>query len=97
MKRYISKPKTILAFLIAVVASLPIGWIVAMLLTPTLWRMESILKMELAGHSGPSEWVFIVIWAVIAVVLFLALRGTLASSKSDQEPPNDRRRTSNDH
>ena len=66
--------KTILALVIAVVAGLPLGWIVAMLLTPTLWRLEPVLHMELAGHSGPSDWVFIVVWAIVAIVLFVLLR-----------------------
>jgi hypothetical protein len=66
--------KTILALVIAVVAGLPLGWIVAMSLTPTLWRLEPVLHMELAGHSGPSDWVFIVIWIVVVSVLFLILR-----------------------
>lgn len=66
--------KTILALVIAVVVGLPLGWIVAMSLTPTLWRLEPVLHMELAGHSGPSDWVFIVVWAIVAIVLFLFLR-----------------------
>jgi ABC-type antimicrobial peptide transport system permease subunit len=72
--------KTILALVIAVVAGLPLGWIVAMLLTPVLWRLEPVLNMELAGHSGPSDWVFIVIWAMVAIVLFLFLRALFKSS-----------------
>lgn len=66
--------KTILAVVIAVVAGLPIGWIIAMMLTPMLWRLEPVLHIELAGHSGPSDWVFIVVWAIVATVLFLLLR-----------------------
>lgn len=66
--------KTILASVVAVVAGLPLGWIVAMMLTPTLWRLEPILHMELAGHSGPSDWVFVVVWVIVAFVLFLLLR-----------------------
>jgi hypothetical protein len=45
--------KTLIALLVAVVAGLPVGWFVAMLLTPVFWRLESILQVELAGHSGP--------------------------------------------
>ncbi len=76
MTRHIArqKTKTILALLIAVIGSFPLGWIVAMLLTPVLWRLEPVLNLELAGHSGPSDWVFLVIWAVVAVALFLVLR-----------------------
>lgn len=66
--------KTILALLIAVIVSLPLGWLVAMLLTPVLWRLEPVLNLELAGHSGPSDWVVLVIWGIIAITLFLVLR-----------------------
>ena len=77
--------KTILALLIAVVVSLPLGWIVAMLLTPVLWRLEPVLNLELAGHSGPSDWVFLVIWAIVAIALFLVLRSVFSSPKSKEE------------
>jgi hypothetical protein len=73
--------KTILALLIAAIASFPLGWIVAMLLTPLLWRLEPILKIELAGHSGPADWVFLTIWAIIAAGLFLAFRIVFAKPK----------------
>jgi len=76
--------KTILALLIAGIVSLPLGWIVAMLLTPVLWRLEPVLNIELAGHSGPSDWVFMVIWALVAAVLFLLLRSVLSSPKPNE-------------
>jgi hypothetical protein len=65
---------TILALLLASLLSLPLGWIIAMALTPVLWRLEPVLHLELAGHSGPSDWVFFVIWAVLAAVMFLVFR-----------------------
>jgi len=80
----IFRKKTILALLIAIVVSLPPGWIVAMLLTPVLWRLEPVLNLELAGHSGPSDWVFLVIWAIVAVALFLVLRSVFSSPKSKE-------------
>ena len=70
----LSWKKTILALLIALIVILPLGWIVAMLLTPVLWRLEPVLNLELAGHSGPSDWVFLLIWAIVAVAFFLVLR-----------------------
>jgi ABC-type antimicrobial peptide transport system permease subunit len=76
--------KTILALLIAVVVSLPLGWIVAMLLTPVLWRLEPVLHLELAGHSGPSDWVLLVIWAIVAIGVFLVLRSVFSSPKSKE-------------
>jgi CDP-diglyceride synthetase len=80
----ISWKKTILALLIAIVVSLPPGWIVAMLLTPVLWRLEPVLNLELAGHSGPSDWVFLLIWAIVAVAFFLVLWRFFSSSKSNK-------------
>jgi hypothetical protein len=45
-----------------------------MLLTPVLWRLEPALGMELAGHSGPSDWVFYVIWSLLIPALFLSIK-----------------------
>lgn len=81
MKRYISWTKTTLALLVAIVVSLPAGWIIAMLLTPVLWRLEPVLKMELAGHSGPADWVLWVIWVIVAAVLFFVLRLVFSSTE----------------
>jgi hypothetical protein len=73
--------KTILALVIAVVAGLPLGWMVAMLLTPVLWRLEPVLHMELAGHSGPSDWVILVLMATTVSGFFLLLRGVFFGTK----------------
>ena len=80
----------------AVVVSLLLGWIVAMLLTPVLWRLEPVLHLELAGHSGPSDWVFVVIWAIVAIALFLVLRWVFSSPKSKEQPADDYERTTLD-
>jgi hypothetical protein len=55
-------------------AGIPLGWVVAMMMTPVLWRLEGVFHVELAGHSGPSDWIFYVVWAVIVPALFLVLR-----------------------
>jgi len=60
-----------LAVLLAIVTGFPFGWILAMMLTPVLWKLEPILHTELAGHSGPSDWVFYVVWAIVIPSLFL--------------------------
>ena len=62
---------------LAIVVGLPLGWILAMIATPLLWRLEPILHMELAGHSGPSDWVFYVVWAIVIAGLFLVFRRIL--------------------
>jgi ABC-type antimicrobial peptide transport system permease subunit len=75
--------KTLIALLVAVVAGFPAGWIVAMMLTPVFWRLEPVLHMELAGHSGPSDWLIMVIMAIASCVIFFLLRcWILASSRS---------------
>lgn len=65
---------SILSILVALVVGLPAGWILSMMLTPLLWRLEPVLQVELAGHSGPSDWVFYVVWAVVVPRLFLLFR-----------------------
>jgi len=59
---------------LALFIGLPAGWVTSMLLTPVLWRLEPVLGMELAGHSGPSGWVFYVIWGSLIPALFFAFR-----------------------
>jgi hypothetical protein len=66
--------RTALAVVLALVVGIPGGWMIAMLLTPVLWKLEPILHVELAGHSGPSDWVFFVVWALVVPGLFLLLR-----------------------
>jgi hypothetical protein len=66
--------RIVVTALAAVVLGFPLGWIVAMLLTPVFWKLEPILHMELAGHSGPSDWLVLVIIAVTAAVLFFLFR-----------------------
>ncbi len=66
--------RTIVAIILAVLIGVPVGWIVAMMLTTALWALEPILHMELAGHSGPSDWIFYVVWLVVIPLLFLLFR-----------------------
>jgi uncharacterized RDD family membrane protein YckC len=62
--------RTALAIIVALLVGFPGGWIFAMPLTPVLWRLEPILHMELAGHSGPSDWIFYLVWALLIPALF---------------------------
>jgi hypothetical protein len=66
--------------ILAVLIGLPLGWIVSMMLTPVLWKLEPILHMELAGHSGPSDWIFYVVWLVLIPLLFGFFRWMLRKS-----------------
>jgi ABC-type antimicrobial peptide transport system permease subunit len=69
-----------LALVLAVLIGLPLGWIITMMLTPALWKLEPILHMELAGHSGPSDWIFYAMWLVVVPVLFVFFRWMLRKS-----------------
>lgn len=66
-----------LAAVLALVIGLPIGWIAAMAATPLLWKLEPVLGMELAGHSGPSDWIFYLVWAIVLPVVFMLARAAL--------------------
>jgi hypothetical protein len=36
-----------------------IGVVTSMMLTPILWKLETLTNLELAGHSGPAEWLLL--------------------------------------
>jgi hypothetical protein len=74
--------RTVKALALAVAVGLPAGWILAFMATPILWQLEPVLKMELAGHSGPSDWVFYVVWAIVIPVLFFVFWKFLAKSST---------------
>jgi hypothetical protein len=71
--------RNFLAGSLALVAGLPLGWILTMIATPLLWRLEPVLKMELAGHSGPSDWLFYFGWGIVVPSLFFLFRGIFAN------------------
>jgi ABC-type antimicrobial peptide transport system permease subunit len=74
--------RNILAGSLALMVGLPLGWILTMIMTPLLWRLEPILNMELAGHSGPSDWVFYLGWGIVVPLLFLLFKGISAKRGS---------------
>ncbi len=57
----------------AAIVSIPLTFVVAMLLTPALWRLEAVVGMELAGHSGPSDWILWMMFGLFTVVLSIIL------------------------
>ena len=58
---------------LSVIGGFVFGFIAAMLCTPLLWRLEPVLGIELAGHSGPSDWVIWVFMGVFSVVIEILL------------------------
>ena len=55
---------------LSLLVGFPLGWIAAMFLSPLLGRLEPILHTELAGHSGPSDSIFYLVWAMLVPTLF---------------------------
>ena len=74
--------RNLLAGSLALIVGLPLGWILTMMVTPLLWRLEPILNMELAGHSGPSDWVFYLGWGIVVPLLFLLFKAMIAKRGS---------------
>ena len=59
----------LLVFVISAIVSLPAAFIVGALMTPVLWKLEPVLGVELAGHSGPSDWILLTLSAAVTVVV----------------------------
>ena len=70
-----------IAIALAVLIGVPSGWIIAMMLTPVLWKLEPIVHMELAGHSGPSDWIFYVVAKATIYLLCAVFRWMLGAAK----------------
>lgn len=85
LHRKIRVKRLSISLVLALVIGLPCGWITAMLLTPVLWRLEPVLHMELAGHSGPSDWVFYVVWLVLVPSLFALFWWMMAERTSARQ------------
>ena len=63
----------VVRFVISAVLSLPFAFFGGMLATPLLWRLEPVLHMELAGHSGPSDWILYSLWGLTTLAVFALL------------------------
>jgi len=54
-----------------------LGSVGSFLATPLLWKLEDVLHVELAGHSGPSDWIIacaiLFLWAT-CVIIYLSRR-----------------------
>ena len=70
--------RTLLSWLVSLLAaaliSIPLTYLVGFALTPLLWRLEPITGMELAGHSGPSDWIIILLFCVFFPAVLAGLR-----------------------
>ena len=68
--------------LAAGIVALPVSFIGGMAMTPLLWRLEPVLGMELAGHSGPSDWILATLFGIVTVGMF----GMLLWLTREKEP-----------
>jgi hypothetical protein len=59
--------------LLAAVLGAPSGILIAIILTPLWWKLEPVLHLELAGHSGPADWLLIAVAILCTVALYFFL------------------------
>jgi hypothetical protein len=59
-----------LLFVAVLIGCVPITAVLAIVLTPVLWKLEDVVHIELAGHSGPSDWVLYALYAVVVAAVF---------------------------
>ena len=65
--------RVLLPAVLAGAAMIPVALIVGAILAPGLWKLERMLGIELAGHSGPASWVYLSIWAVLTASVTLSV------------------------
>ena len=54
-------------------AMIPVTVIVGAVLTPALSKLEAKSGLELAGHSGPADWVLWSLWALLTASITAAV------------------------
>ena len=69
---------------LSLVIAIPVGWIMAFMATPLLWRLEGFSGLELAGHSGPADIVTLVL-IFLTWVLFCICGWSLIKRKRAAE------------
>jgi hypothetical protein len=60
-------PRIFLLWLVAAVVSLPLGFILTIVLLPLWSWVEATTGIESVGHSGPADWCY---WVTLVVVFF---------------------------
>ena len=66
--------RRILAGLAVLIVCLPIAFIVTILLSPLWSWIEATYGIESIGHSGPSDWCFYAVYAVLNLLAFAFIR-----------------------
>jgi hypothetical protein len=52
------------------VVSFPIAFIIAIMMSPWLGRLEERHGVELVGHSGPSDWIYATVFGITTILVF---------------------------
>jgi hypothetical protein len=73
-------------FVVAALVSFPISFVGAMMLTPVLYRLEPALGMELAGHSGPSDWIMMTVFGITTIAVAGAILWLRRLSRREASP-----------
>ena len=88
-KGWRSVPGVIAVFVLAAVVSFPVSFVGAMMLTPLLYRLEPVLGLELAGHSGPSDWIIIAFFGITTIAMAGAILWVRRPSRDKASPGAD--------
>ncbi len=65
--------RTVLLVVVMLLISAPVSVVATLLLLP-LWRwVEASSGFESIGHSGPAEWCYLAVFALVALSSLLAL------------------------
>ena len=73
--------KIFLAALAILVVCLPIAFIVTIALLPLWSWIESTYGIESVGHSGPSDWCFYLVYALLNLFAFICVYLRLGKAK----------------
>jgi len=85
-KGWRSVPALLAVFIAAAVVSFPVSFIGAMLMTPLLYRLEPVLGMELAGHSGPADWILIATFGITTIAVAGVILWIRRPSRTNTSP-----------
>ena len=60
-------------FLVAAIFALPASVVTTIMLNPLLGRLEARYGIELTGHSGPSDWIYLLVFGITTIAIFSAV------------------------
>ena len=72
--RWVHNMKVFWQLVLSLLVGVPTGLIAAFLATPLWWKLEPITGLELAGHSGPADWLLAACTGSFVIIAFLVIR-----------------------